>query len=264
MTNAEPAGRGRRRLESFARGLDILAAITTRGVQRADAVAAAVGLPVSTTYRYISALVDAGFVIEIGGTYAPGPRALEMSRSGTRYRRLMDVAQPVLRWLVKETGETALLTVRAGTAALCLDRVESPQPVRLSFEPGAQLPLYASASGKVLLAHAPSSLIDEVLQSVKPFTPNTPDAARVRADLAEIVGRGYAVTVGELDEQAIGAAAPILVGREMVGAVTVAGPLFRLIEPDVERIVGLVTAGARRIGSSLAAGEDALASAGGG
>lgn len=70
------------------------------------------------------------------------------------------------------------------------------------------------------------------------------------------------MTVGELDEQAIGAAAPILVGREMVGAVTVAGPLFRLNEPDVDRIVQLVKAAGRQIGSSLTAGEDASASTG--
>jgi DNA-binding IclR family transcriptional regulator len=254
-------GTGRTRLESLARGLQVLSIVVSNGVQRADAVASASGLPLSTTYRYIGTLVEAGFLIDLGGSYAPGPRVLEISRAGNRYRQLVEIAQPTLRQMVKQTGETALLTVRSGTSALCLDRVESPQPVRLSFEPGALMPLYAGASGKVLLAYAPAPLIEEVLGGVTPLTENTPSPSQLRRDLEQIREQGYTITDGELDVQVIGAAAAIFVGREMVGAVTVAGPSFRLTTAQLEQIVTCVRDGAATIGRGLA-GAAATAGAG--
>src|SRR3989304_5559641 len=56
--------------------------------------------------------------------------------------------------LAFEVSETATLSVfdRYRLAALCIDRVEASQPLRLSLEVGALVPLHAGAASKALLA----------------------------------------------------------------------------------------------------------------
>src|SRR5207249_1022570 len=86
----------------------------------------------------------------------------ERARLGADLRR---ASLPVLERLARETDETALLTVPSERrdASVCLERVESPQPLRLSVEPGRQLPLHAGASQKALLAFMAEEDVSRVL-----------------------------------------------------------------------------------------------------
>ena len=65
---------------SFARGLRLLLAVADRGEVRADELAAALEMPVSTVYRYLRTLVEFGFVDRTGGTFRLGPEAAHRDR----------------------------------------------------------------------------------------------------------------------------------------------------------------------------------------
>ena len=60
------------------------------------------------------------------------------------------------------TRETALLSVLEPRrpAVLCIDRVEAPQPLRLSLEVGTVVPLHAGATSKALLAFLGADVLD--------------------------------------------------------------------------------------------------------
>jgi DNA-binding IclR family transcriptional regulator len=68
--------------------------------------------------------------------------------STTRIARELDLPVPTVHRILADTGETALPTVLspARDRSVCLERVETSQPLRLPVQPGRQLPLYAGAS----------------------------------------------------------------------------------------------------------------------
>ena len=122
----------------------------------ATEIARALDLPIPTVHRLLTALKHRGYVSQHEETkrFRLGIASLQL---GDRARAVVDlrsVAVPALRRLSRDTGETALLTVLAPgrDRGVCLERVETPQPLRLSVTPGRQLPLHAGASQKVLLA----------------------------------------------------------------------------------------------------------------
>jgi IclR family transcriptional regulator, KDG regulon repressor len=212
---------------SLARALHVLGSILDRGEARADELAADAAVPVSTVYRYLRDLRDAGFVADSGGVYRPGPRlagAPDGSVSRTDLRRLL---RPTLEALSSRSGETALTAVRAGTHALCLDQVESPQAMRMAFRVGQVLPLHAGAASRTLLAYAPDEVVAAVSAELEALTPATPGSDELPRRLATIRGDGIATSRGELVPGALAIAVPVLAGERCVCSLAIAAPEHR-------------------------------------
>ncbi|HTF50315.1 MAG TPA: IclR family transcriptional regulator C-terminal domain-containing protein, partial [Pseudonocardia sp.] len=139
-------------------------------------------------------------------------------------QHLVRVAEPYLVRLRERTDETAILTVRVRTTALCLDRVSPRRRLPLSFQRGATRPLYGGAGATVLLAYAPAAVLAEVLASpMPPTTARTPTAATLPGVLGTIRERGYAVSSSELDPQMTSVAAPVFRAGVCVCGLSIAG-----------------------------------------
>jgi DNA-binding IclR family transcriptional regulator len=216
------------------------------------------GLPVATVHRIVGALRRRGYVVRDDGTkrFRLGPAALDL---GERARAVLDLrraALPVLRRLARETDETALLCVvtEERDGSVCLERVESSQPLRLSVEPGRRLPLHAGASQKALLAFLPTEEIERVLgrplERLCRATITDPEA--LRGDLAEVRKRGWAISFEETNVGVWGVAVPLLDGRGgVVASVGLAGPSARLSRAEVRDQVRRLRAGAAEIAALL-------------
>jgi len=166
------------------------------------------------------------------------------------------LARPVLQQLVMETGETALLTgLNEGRdRSVCLERVESTQPLRLSVQPGRQLPLHAGASQTVILAYMPDEeiarLLEEPLERLCSGTITNP--ATLRAKLDEIRARGYAQSIEETNQGAFGIAVPILdSGMSIIAGVGLAGPSARLSQRRLRMDLRCLYKAAEDIGRAL-------------
>ena len=213
---------------SFARGLRVILTIADRGEARADDLSALLGIPLSSVYRYLRTLTEFGFVDRRGGVYRLGARLSIGSGSRVTSQRVIRIADPVLRMLAEETRETAVVVRRVGLSAVSLHEVESRDPLRIVLEPGTMLPLTAGAPGRVLLAYAPSDVIEEVVATGLPsVTTATPDEPGLRDGLAAIARRGYAVSEGELVPGSVAVAVPLLRSDGIVGALAVIGPAVR-------------------------------------
>jgi IclR family transcriptional regulator, acetate operon repressor len=212
---------------SFARGLRVLLTVADRGEIRADELSTLLDTPVSTIYRYLRTLAGFGFVDRQGAGYRLGPRLIIGSGTNVTAEELIRTADPVLRLLVEETGETAVIVRRLGLAAVCLHEVPSHQPLRVTIAPSTALPLNSGALGKALLAFAPPEIIEEVLALDSPPGPPAPDADRLRADLADIVTSGVARSAGEVVSGSVAIAAPIFREDGIVAAIGVTGPESR-------------------------------------
>jgi DNA-binding IclR family transcriptional regulator len=238
---------------SFARGLRLLLTVADRGDVRADELSALLEMPVSTVYRYLRTLADFGCVDRHGGQFRVGPKLLIGTGANVSSERLIRHADPVLRMLVEETGETAVVVRRIGLSCICLHQIESDAPLRVTLEPGAMTPLYAGAPGRVLLAFAPTEVLEEVLaQDLLRMTPATPDESGLRNGLGDIVMTGLATSEGELIDGSVAMAAPVFREDGIVGAIGLIGPAFRCGSEWRTRSAHLLQEGARVINAGLA------------
>jgi IclR family transcriptional regulator, acetate operon repressor len=250
---------GRPSLQLLERAFTILNLFTPEHPEWTTTEAAhATGVPVPTAYRILAALRARSFVAQDDVTkrFRLGVGALEL---GERARALVDVralALPVLRRLCRESGETALLTATSEhhDQGVCLERVESPHPLRLSVQTGRLLPLHAGASQKVLLAYLPDEEIQRILagplERVCRATIVDPD--ELRADLARIRRRGWAESFEETDVGVWGIATPILdADGRLVAAVGLAGPGARISRSRLREHLAKLRSGAEDIGRAI-------------
>jgi DNA-binding IclR family transcriptional regulator len=187
------------------------------------------------------------------GRYLLGPRLVIGSGTNVTSEQLIRVADPVLQYLVAETGETAVITRRIGLSAVCLHQIESGHPLRVSLQPGSMSPLHAGATGRVLLAYALPEIVEEVIAlGLEQLTPATPDESVLRALLAETREVGIAQSVGELISGSVGIAAPIIREQGIVGAVGIIGPEGRCGLAWRARVKRLLPEATRTITAGLA------------
>ena len=202
-------------------------------------------IPLPSMYRYIALLRDTGLLIgDDRGAYHLSPRFISLARAAEAAETLIEFADPVMRDLVKECGETVIFVRLIARVPVCVHRVESGHHLRATFEPGQSLPLLRGASGRVLLAGLPERLRREYLAAA------VPDPAAVQGieeNLAKVAARGWATSEEEIDRGVWAASAAVTNGRSTVAALTVPSPLVRSPAVHQERLLGQVRAAAARL-----------------
>ena len=118
----------------------------------------------------------------------------------------------LLSQLVARLGETCNLTVLDGTRVRYLDRVETHWPLRIQLEAGSMVPIHATASGKLFLAHMPAARRAAILDSVEltactANTLTTPEA--LAQECARIVREGHSCDREEFMRGMIAVAVPV-------------------------------------------------------
>lgn len=208
----------------------------------ASAIARDLGLPRSSTYHLLAAMVDAGFVSRLPeeGRYGLGMAAFEVGSAYLRHDGLERLARPLLRRLVDEVAATAHLGILDGREVLYLLEERPPTPAPLVTDVGVRLPAHLTASGRSILAHVPpahvqalypdrSSLTDRT--GVGPATPG-----QLRRLMAATRRRGYATEDGEVSLGYASVAAAVFdhTGRPIAGiAVTIQRP-----DGDIDGLLG--------------------------
>jgi DNA-binding IclR family transcriptional regulator len=222
-------------------------------------VARAAGLPVPTAHRILAALAGRRYLArdELTRRFRLGPAALDLGERARAMLDLRQVALPVLRRLARETDETALLTVPNGERdrSVCLERVESSQPLRLSVEPGRRLPLHAGASQKALLAFLADDEIERLVDSPleRLCRATITDPQQLRTNLREIRDRGWAVSFEETNVGVWGVAVPLLDEHgAAVAALGLAGPSARFSPEEVGAHLEQLERGAALVAAPLA------------
>jgi IclR family transcriptional regulator, acetate operon repressor len=206
----------------------------------------------SSTYRYLQVLRDRGLLEESdqAGHYRLGPAIVALTRNVNRQRSMLSQAEPIMRSLSRETGESILLTQRAGARVFVAASVESPQIVCVNLARAQNLPLHVSSIGKLHLAFLSPGEAERVLaRPLRSYTPRTTiDPVLLTQELKRVREHGYAVSEGELEVGAKSISAPIFfpVGNVMA-ALTLAGPAFRLTTPTMRNLISRTIVAAQRI-----------------
>jgi DNA-binding IclR family transcriptional regulator len=199
-----------------------------------DGLSELIQVPRSTAYRFVALLRDFELLEQTGdGRYQLGPKAITLGYVARSMVDLADLWRPVIEHCLAVTGETTLILRRIGTAAVCVDRVESQDPVRLSFDVGRTMPLHTGAGAKVLLANGPESFQEEYIRSSVPASAQE----TLRDELKQIKEQGWAESDGEVDPGIWAVAGAILVGpHDSCLSLSIAAPEYRLDEKRKDRI----------------------------
>jgi IclR family KDG regulon transcriptional repressor len=233
----------KRHLHSLNMSLDVLELLAEAGEQLSVGdVAARLGLGKATIHGVLSNLEARRYVERASGGrggYRLGQRVWELGVVAGEFIELKNVAHQNLLALTEASGESSQFSEYAAGDVIYLDRVESPNPVRANIHVGRRAPAHAVATGKALLAFQPEAEIDRVCAGpLIAYTPNTKtDAQALRAELAEVRERGFALNPGEYRGEIIGVAAPVRDHTDaVVAAVSVSGPAYRF---PIERAIAL-------------------------
>ena len=144
--------------------------------------------------------------------------------------------------------------MRDGLETVCVARWESPHAVRVHTELGSRRELYAGASGKLLLAHAPSEIQEAVLSGEhQRFTPNTIlQREKLEKEIAAILKNGYSVSFAERTQETVAVAAPVYdSSRAMIAAISITGPSSRITQENLQSFIDFVKTGAVEMSREL-------------
>jgi DNA-binding IclR family transcriptional regulator len=238
---------GARRPPSVAgKVMAILEAFAPGGVRLTlTEICARAGLPLATGHRLVGELTGGGFLERLpDGSYRVGTRLWRIGAQASAAKSLRELALPYMEELYAETHENVQLAVRCGDKALYVERLRGPRSVPIVTRVAAELPLHATGVGMVLLAFAGDDVIEEIIgQGLRAYTPRTvTDGDRLRACLADVRRRGYAVTREEMSLGTCSVAGPV---RDADGSVFAALSLVtRRTHAEPRRLVPAVLAAA--------------------
>lgn len=226
-------------LSSLERILDILLMLASQGeaVTRRE-IERRFGLSRSSAYRYLQSLRRMGLITAKArsGEYVISPGLVRLvALTEELGRDMSEIAAPALRDLAGITGESAMITHRAGDRVLCVRFQEGPRAVRVGLGPAANTALYAGASAKVHLAHLAKPDIQRVLQHCRtlPEAQFPHHVDEFEQQLAEIRERGYATSFGELEHTVTSVAVPLFCpDGTVLAAVSVASLKERAGQPE--------------------------------
>lgn len=226
------------------------------------------GIAKSTVYRIVSALGSRGFLRsdQRGQNLSLGFHFLDLAQNVWAVPDLITSAVGELRRLRDMTGETAYLAALSGSAVVSLAKYVGAHENSSAAALGVTKPLHCTSQGKAILAHLPSAQAERIIASIRldgltPHTITSRNALRHRLDIVR--QRGFAVDDQEIVMGTRCVGAPVI-DRDgaCVGAISIAGPSYRMTLDRIEQLGPDLIDAAQRIGSMLAPRASDLTQAG--
>jgi IclR family transcriptional regulator, acetate operon repressor len=244
-------------IRSVDRAVAILDLLARDGWRAGAEVARDLGVHRSTALRLLGTLERHGLVERDPKTakYRLGLRLPQLASVVTGELDLRYVARPVCERLAGALGETVTLDVLDADEIVPIEQASGSTSVVSVNWLGRRTPIHCTASGKVILAFAPSSLRQRLL--ARPLERRTPhtivDRAELEEQLAAALDAGFARTYQELEVGLDAIAAPVhSANGAVVAALDVSGPAHRLQDSDHPELVEMTREAAadlsRRLG----------------
>ena len=244
--------------KSLQRSIAILRALTTpqsNGLALTE-VSRLTGIPHPTVHRLLKQLISEGMVQEKSGKrYGLGPLSFELGLAAADHNDIRAACVHSMNNIVRQTQDTCYLVVRSGADAVCVDRREGTNPIRvLSLNIGSRRPLGVGAAGLSILSKLTDEEVEKLVNSfgdrLKPF--NRLSASAVSEHVTEARSRGYAVSGNwvTLGVTAIGVAICDSAGRPF-GALSVSAVNHRMPQERWKEIADLLEKEALKIQSAL-------------
>jgi len=196
-------------------------------------IAAALAIPKSSLTFLLRNLVGRGYVEYSSQSqgYRLGPAFAVLARQTERGFDLLSCVNPILRQLTATLGESSALNQLKGQQVEVVATVSSPHRLVSHMRLGDLAPLYATSSGKAILAYLSEDRQREYLSAVrlKQITAKTVNSVTViRRELDEVRRTGVAYSFEEFTPGIVGIATSVLSKTgHPIGALNIAVPAVR-------------------------------------
>ena len=208
--------------------------------------------PRGTLHRQISNLIEEGLLAHRNdGAYELGPQLLRLASRAWSGNEFRAIAEPHLRALHDQTGETVHLGILAGNEVIYLDKVESKSAVRMHSQVGKASPLYCTGVGKAALSTLPLHNALPIIAS-QPYYQHTSttlaSAEKLAIELDDIRSSGIAYDREE-HELGIHCVAAAIAPRDgsIAAGLSITAPVYRVPTQTLEDWAPLVMHAARAI-----------------
>lgn len=205
------------------------------------------GISKATVHRLSQELLEWGVLERAGCEYRLGMRVFEMGSRVPRMRVLREGVRPFMESLHLATKETVHLGIRDGLDVLYLEKISAHRQAARPSRVAGRMPLHSTATGKVLLAHAPREVLEDMAAAgLRRLTPSTVVLPGLLVEQLRTVRQtGYAI---EREETVVGycsVAVPLMgSGGLVLGALSVTAPSFRA---DIAGFVKALTEVSRQL-----------------
>ena len=218
-----------------------------------------VGLHNSTTFHLAKTMVSLGYLRQEKDSkrYRIGRPLFALAASALDEIEMVNVATPILEELSRETGESAHFAVRMGDAVVVIARTSGPGAFQLTDRVGVVRPAHCTALGKIILASLRQDQLTRFLGRVdmKPSTKKSiTDTAVLVREIAEIKRTGIAFDDGEFNPEVRCVAVPVTdFTGQVIGALGISGPIWRLSNQALHNSAQIVQAAATRLSAEFGA-----------
>lgn len=245
--------------KSLSRALRILNTLAEAGRPLGvTEIARRIGVHKSSVYRLVRTMVEFNYLEQHEATaeYWLGTQLSRLGQLAGAHLELPRLARAHVEQLAQKTRETANLLKLDGDSCLYLISVQTEHSIGMLPRPtGSTDALYCTAAGKAMLAFMPPRRAESLLTRIELIprtarTLSTPEA--VLASLEAVRQRGYAVDDEENEENVRCVGSPIFDRRgDVVGAVSISGPVFRFTDAFIAAAGPLVIECAVNIAAAM-------------
>jgi IclR family acetate operon transcriptional repressor len=210
----------------------------------------------STVHRFLANFLTVGFLNrDAEGHHRLGIACFTIGEAAIGQLNIRRSSLPYLRELNQQTRETIHLTPRHGLSAVYVEKLDSPEPLRIHSRIGSAIPLYSTAVGKVMPAYMPPEEQDRVLLelSLRPLTPNSVgNLQELETELYRVRKNGYACDLEEHEVHIRCVAAPTWDHTGSVQAsLSITAPTVRMPVTRLRQLAPLIQAAALQISIEL-------------
>jgi len=216
----------------------------------------------NNVFRILSALEESGWVWQDVETkkYSLTGAMARVALKALSQLDIQEVSSPYLHELQQATGETSALSIREDMERTFINCIPSNYQVRHVVTVGARRQLWYGSGGKAILAFMNEEETEAVLNQFRNSGVSELASGQeismeaLCQELAQIRNQGYAVAAGERNPDACGVSAPIFNhNHEVVGSISVSGPISRFDREKAIQFSELVMEKAKKISLALGA-----------
>jgi IclR family transcriptional regulator, acetate operon repressor len=209
-------------MASIDKALDALFLLSEHGTwQRLSDIARALDMPRSSAHRILAPLVQRGLAEQNArGHYGPGLALMALGLSAVEREPVAAAARPILEAAAEEVGETLFLVVARARKLVVLEKAEGNGFMRAAPRLGSEVPVHATAVGKLFLAFDPDAISADELPRYTPATISSRKA--LQKEIAQVRAQGWALNNEEWQAGLAVAAAPVILHERLRGCVALA------------------------------------------
>lgn len=202
----------------------------TEGATLTD-IASEFGVAKSTAHRHLETLDYLEYVVKEDGEFYPSLKFLDFGAYARNRIRGYELAKEKVDQLAAETDERVQFIVEEHGLAVYVYKAIGEHAVYTDYQIGSRTLMHRTAAGKSVLANLPEERVRQIIEhrGIPPATANSmTDEADLFEEFERVRERGYAINDEESVNGLRAIGTPIVAGGEVIGAVSVSGPVHRM------------------------------------